>query len=187
MNKRDAINEILLSLNEMPLDVEDSVEDIQTAKIVDSQLEITKRNILSQGWFFNTTTRELRPDVNGYIPLPSKFLSIDGGDNYGDIVSRDQKLFDKSNLTYKFDESVECVIIEDIYFDDIPFVVADYIVKSASLNAYINIIGNTDDVAIRSQLVQLSKLEALRENARNYDGNILDSSFVTTLLDRESL
>jgi hypothetical protein len=33
----------------------------------------------------------------------------------------------------------------------------------------------------------LSKLEAIRENARNYDGNILDSSFVTTLLDRESL
>jgi hypothetical protein len=187
MNRRDAVNEILLSLNEMPLDIEDSVEDIQTAKIVDSQLEITKRNILSQGWFFNTTTRDLKPDLSGYIPLPSTFLSVDGGDNYSNVVTRDQKLFDKSELTYKFDEPIECVVIEDIYFDDIPFVIADYIVKSASLSSYINIIGNTDDVAIRSQLVQLSKLEAIRENARNYDGNILDSSFVTTLLDRESL
>lgn len=187
MNRRDAINEILLSINEMPLEVEDSVDDIQTAKIVDSQLEISKKNILSQGWFFNTLTRSLKPDLSGYIPIPSTFLSVDGGDNNPSITVRDQKLFDKTELTYRFEDSIECVIVEDMDFDDIPFVVADYIVKVASLNTYINVIGNTDDINVRTQMVAMSKLEALRENARNIDGNILEAEFVTTLLDRETL
>lgn len=187
MNIRDAINEILLSINEMPLDIEDSVDDIQTAKIVESQLNIVKRNILSRGWFFNKTTRSLKPDLSGYIPIPSTFLSVDGGDDYPYVTVRDQKLFDKSELTYKFDESIECEIIEDMIFDDIPFIIADYIVKTASLYTYINVIGNTDDISVRNQMMQMSKLEAIRENARNIDGNILEHTFVTTLLDRENL
>lgn len=187
MNKRSAINEILLSLNEMPLDIEDSVDDIQTAKIVDTQLDIVKRNILSQGWFFNKITRSLSPDLSGYIAIPSTFLSIDGGDDYADVTVRDQKLFDKSELTFKFDEPIECKIVEDMDFDDIPFVIADYIVKSATVHSYINIIGNTDDISLRTQLMQAARLEALRENARNTDGNVLDGTFVTTLLDRDSL
>ncbi len=171
----------------MPLDIEDTIDDIQTAVIVDKQLDITKRNILSQGWFFNRITRSLKPDLLGYIPIPSSFLSIDGGDNYPNIVMRDGKLFDKSELTYKFTDSVECKIIEDMYFDDIPYVFADYIVKIASLTTYINVVGNTDDVAIRNEMVKLSKLNAIRENARNTDGNILEHIFVTTLLDTESV
>lgn len=187
MNKRDAINEILLSINELPLDIEDAVEDIQTALIIDKQLDITKRNILYQGWFFNKTERDMKPDSLGYIPIPSSFLSVDGGDNYSDIVVRDHKLFDKAQLSYKFDEPVTCKIVEDIPFDDLPYVIADYIVKVASLQVYINVIGNTDDVKIRSSLVDMARVEAIKENARNIDGNILESSFVTTLLDKSSL
>jgi len=187
MNLRDAVNEILLSINEMPLDIEDNIEDIQTAVLVNSQLQISKRNILAQGWYFNKTTRSLKPDISGYIPIPSTFLSVDGGDDNRDIVIRDWKLFDKKKLEFRFDKPIECKIVEDMEFDDVPYVFADYIVKTASLLTYINVIGNTNDVSVRNQSLQASRMEAIKEDARNIDGRILDSTFLTNLMDRESM
>lgn len=186
MDKRDAINEILLSLNELPLDIEDAVEDIQVAVIVDKQLDITKRKILASGWFFNTTVITLVPNTEEYIVIPQSFLSVDGTTDKN-LTVRDWKLFDKEKLTYKFEDSQECNVIEDISFDDIPFMTADYIVQVASLQSYINIIGNTEDIAVRNQMVAMSRIEALREDANNIDGNLLGSQFVTSLIDRTSL
>lgn len=187
MNKRDSINEILLALNELPLDITDNVEDIQIATIVDKQLDITKRKILSKGWYFNTTTRDLYPNVQGNIVIPLTFLSTDGGDNEPNLMVRDWKLFDKSEMSFIFDKSKECKVVEDIVFDDIPFIVADYITQVASLQAYINIIGNTEDISIRNRMIDIARIDAYREDANNRDGNILESDFVTGLLDRENI
>jgi len=79
MNLRDAVNEILLSLNELPLDVEDAIEDIQIAIVVDTELQIAKKKILAKGWYFNTINMSLVPNIEGYIAIPFSFLSIDGG------------------------------------------------------------------------------------------------------------
>ena len=182
MNTRDAINEILLSLNELPLDISDAIEDIGIAVIVNSQLEITKRKILSRGWFFNKTIIKLVPNTEKYIVIPDSFLSVDGGDDEPSLVVRDHKLFDKEELTFKFDEAKECKIVEDIPFDDIPFTIADYIVQTASFQAYINIIGNSEDIRVRMTMVNEAKINALRENANNIDGSVLDSGFVTEFI-----
>ena len=179
MNLRDGINEILLSLNELPLDISDAVEDIGIAVIVNAQLEITKKRILGRGWFFNKLDIELTPNTSGYIAIPDSFLSVDGGVAYPDITMRDHKLFDRKKLTYMFEQSVKCTVIDDIPFDDIPYLTADYIVQSASLQAYINIIGNSEDISIRMKMMNNAKIEAFREDANNKDGNILDSDFVT--------
>ncbi len=187
MNKRDAINEILLSLNELPLDIEDAVEDIQIATIVDKELDIAKRKILASGWFFNKITMTLVPNTEKYIVIPQSFLSVDGGDNEPNLTVRDWKLFDRVELTYKFDEPKECKIVEDLHFDDIPFLAANYIVQIASLQSYISIIGNTADIRVRQESVNLARIEAIRENANNIDGNLLGDSYTTNLLDRTSL
>lgn len=185
MNKRDAINEILLSLNELPLDVDDLIQDLPIAVIVDSSLDIAKRKILSHGWSFNTINYSLVPDANGYINVSSDWLSVDGlTDN--NLIVRDYKLFDKENMTYIFTGTQEVEVIEDIVFDDIPFHVANYIVQVASLQSYVNIIGNTDDINIRKLAVDESRLEAIRDDANKIDGNLLDSDFYNTLIDRTS-
>ena len=140
---------------------------------------------MSKGWFFNSSVRDLYPDASGYILIPSAFLLVDALDD-GSITVRDWKLFDKDNLTFIFEESQSCRVIEDIEFDDLPFTVADYIVQTASLQAYINIIGNTDDVRLRHEQVMIARHAALREDANSRDGNVLDHTFVTDLLDREN-
>lgn len=187
MNKRDAINEILLSLNELPLDIDDLVEDVKTAVIVEKELDIARKKILAKGWYFNTITRKLAPNTNGNIIIPNTFLSVNGGNDNPNLVVRDWKLFDKSEMSYIFESEVTVTVIEDIIFDDIIFTVADYIVQMASLRAYINIIGNSEDVNVRREEINSARLLALREDANNRNGNVLDSTFVTTMLDKESL
>lgn len=184
MNKRDAINEILLSLNELPLDTTDLIEDIGIAVIVDKELDIAKRKVLSYGWNFNSLTHTLIPDIQGYIVIPNTFLSVDGNEAY---VVRDWKLFDVANKTFKFSDSVEVKVIEDIIFDDIPYHVANYIVQVASLQSYINIIGNSDDISLRNNAVQMAKIEAFRDDANKRNGNLLNSQRSTDLLDRSGL
>lgn len=184
MNKRDAINEILLSLNELPLDVTDLVEDIGIAVIVDKELDIAKKKVLSEGWYFNVLNRELVPDPQGYIVIPKTFLSVDGADN---IRVRDWKLFDVNEMSYKFTESVEATVTEDILFDDVPFHIANYIVQVASLQAYINVIGNSDDISLRNNAVNMARIEAIRDDAKKRDGNLLSNQQATGLLDRTGL
>lgn len=183
MNKRDAINEILLSLNELPLDVEDSVDDIPTAQIVDKQIDISKRKVLSYGWQFNTNTIPLYPNTDGYIPVPKSYLSIDVPDN-SSIIVRDWKLFDKNNLSFIFDNSVTIEAIEDVPFDDIPFHISNYITEMASIQSYINIIGNTEDIQIRYRSLQNAMVETIRNNNNKIKGNALEEQSVSDRLSR---
>lgn len=185
MNKRDAINEILLSLNEAPLDIDDDVADIQIATIIDKQLDITKKKILSKGWHFNTITMSLMPNVSGYIVIPESFISVDGTDT--DVIVRDWKLYDKENNTFVFTDAVECEIVQDIDFDDIPYHFSNYITAQASLETYINIIGNTDDIAIRRMAVDNARIDALREDANSIDGNLLTDTYASDIISRTGL
>ena len=187
MNLRDAVNGILLGLNELPLDTGDAIEDVPIAVVVDKELEIAKKKILAQGWYFNTIEMQLVPNTDGYIPIPLSFLSVDGGDAEPNLTVRDWKLFDKSLLTFKFEDNKDVEVIEDIPFDDIPFNIANYTVATASLQAYINIIGNSEDISIRREALMVARIEAVREEANNYDGSLLEDSHSTGVLDRTSV
>ena len=89
MNKRDAINEVLMALNELPLQHSDSVEAIPTAILVDREINIAKKKVLSYGWEFNTFTLSFYPNSEGHIVVPSTFLSADGGEDNPQVIIRD--------------------------------------------------------------------------------------------------
>ncbi len=182
MNKRDAINEVLMALNELPLQPSDSVEAIPTAILVDREIDIAKKKVLSYGWEFNTFTLSFYPNSEGHIVVPSTFLSADGGEDNPQVIIRDWKVYDTERKSFKFDSPIELDVIDDTLFDDIPFSVANYIVQVAALKAYVDIIGNTDDISLRRIEVQEAKMEALRYDARISNTNLLDSDYVNGLL-----
>ena len=111
---------------------------------------------------------------------------MDGGDAEPNLTVRDWKLFDKAELTYKFEDNKQVEVIEDMPFDDIPYNTASYVVAIASLEAYIDIIGDESGIAIRRERVRDAKIEALREDANKQDGNLLQDTHATTVLDRTS-
>ena len=187
MTERQAINEILININEIPLDDDDIIEDINIAVVADKFLEVARKQVLIEGWEFNSITLTLYPNTGGYIPIPNSFLSVDASTDSLSIVMRDRKLFDKTNSTHIFEEGVSMDIIEDIVFDDIPYACANYIVKIASLAAYSNIIGDVAGMEMRGKSMQLAKINSVRDEANKIDGNILSSTYATTLLDRTSI
>lgn len=184
MTTRDAINEILLSINELPLDATDDITDIQTAIIVNEHLSIAKRRVLSYGWNFNTTYKSLTPQTNLHIVIPSTYLSVDAGADY-DV--RQSELFDKVNYTFEFTDSIDATVIEDVDFSDVPYVIANYIIKEAALNAYISIIGDDSNVTLRHNAMVQARNDAFRENARKIGGNVLTKDYATDLLDRTGI
>lgn len=187
MQEREAINEILVNINELPLDDEDVIADINIAIIANTFLNVARKEVLSYGWNFNSLNLTMYPNTSGYIVVPDSILSIDPTTDTSTIIVRDYKLYDNAEQSFIFEEPVECDIIDDVSFDDIPFVVANYIIKLAVLNTYSNQIGDTKGIDIRAKLLQSAKVEALRDDANKHDGNILTSTFATTLLDRTSL
>jgi hypothetical protein len=187
MQEREAINEVLLNINELPLDDSDVVEDINIAVVVSKVLDISRKQILGQGWNFNRTTRDLVPNIDEYIIIPKSFLAVDGASDTDNYTVRDSKLFDKTNISFRFTSPVSCEIIEDIVFDDIPYVFANYIVKSASLMTYSNIVGDVNGVQIRATQLNEAKIDAIRTDANEMDGNLLTSTYITDLSDKTSI
>lgn len=187
MNKRDAINEVLLALNELPLDTEDTVESIPTAVLVDKELDIAKRKVLAYGWEFNSLTISFYPNNEGNIVVPNTFLSATGGEDNPEIIIRDWKAYDKENNSFNFTSPVVLNVIDDVNFDDIPYPIANYIVQFASLKSYIDIIGNTDDVNVRRKEFQDAKNDAIRYDTNVSSTNVLDGTYEQDLLNMASL
>lgn len=187
MNIVEAVNEVLLALNELPLDANDNISDIPIAVVAEKEILIAKKNILGLGWYFNKMTVSLSPNSAGYIIVPKSFLSVDGSGSNNTITVRDWKLFDKSTLSYKFNKKVECDIIEDLNFDDIPFIFSSYIVATATIKAHLSIIGNSSDVSELKSALQFIRIAAIRDDANNIDGNLLDNNYVSNQTDKTSL
>jgi hypothetical protein len=187
MQEREAINEILVNINELPLDDDDIIEDVQIAVVAKTFLDISRRKILSHGWYANTINVTIMPNTGGYCVVPNNFLFVDGSSTSDTIVVRDYKLFDTSTNSFIFESGVECTVFEDMFFDDIPHTLANYIVKEASLATYSNAIGDVSGINIRSTFVKEARAMCVREDADMIDGNVLESTYATTLIDRTSI
>ncbi len=171
--EREAINEILLALNELPLPDDTSLDSIQISISANKFLSISKSTTLKKGWNFNTHVVELVPNEDKYIIIPNTFMSVDPVDKLSDVIVVDHRLYNKETNSYEFDGSIECEIIMEVDFDDIPFTFRDYIIKRAKVSAYVSIIGSTDELALYREELREAHVDAVREEADSIDGNVL--------------
>jgi len=183
MDLRTAINEVLISINELPLDETDNIEDVNSAILIKEELLRAKREVLLEGWNFNTLLLNLSPNSNGYIILPESFLFVYSKKNKN-ITMRDWKLFDKAKQSFIFDKPEECVIIQDVSFDDIPYPVMNYIIKKAILKSYITIIGSSDELKYKYADIKNAKKEAMKYEARTIRGNLYEDEYIVSLSSR---
>jgi len=187
MNKRDAINEVLLTLNELPLEVSDLVADIPIAVLVDREIEVAKKKILAYGWNFNTLLLSFYPNNQNNIVVPTTYLSVKPTEDNPNIIIRDWKVFNKVENSFIYTEAVELNVVDDVLFDDIPFPVANYIVQHAGLKAYVDIIADNNGVSLRRQEMLEARMEAFRYDTQVSDTNILSQEYATNLMNMTSL
>jgi hypothetical protein len=125
-----AVNRLLLSIGELPIENEDEIEDILEARLAKQVLIDTKMQVLAYGFNFN---KELDvpfiPDLNGNIPIPANVLSLHNADG---ITIKDWMLYDVENKTRIFTDTVLCDVIWNTDFNNLQYAVRNYITVKAA-------------------------------------------------------
>lgn len=131
MTTLDAINNMLLAINEQPIPVLD--ESIAEVKIALDILDQTLELVLTEGWHFNSESDvELYPDSQGYIYVPLNALFVDPTDRYKNCTVREGKLYDKDRHSFIFETPVKVDIVYKLPFDEIPIYAQKYISEKAA-------------------------------------------------------
>ena len=127
----DAVNSILMSVGESPV----NTLSVQSPEVVIAQktLQQVCREILAEGWKFNTETQyPITLDTNKHCIIPNNVLQIDLNrfrhpDAFDTIRKKDSgvlKLYDLHDHTFEFTNTSGGKIYVDVIwmidFDDIP-------------------------------------------------------------------
>lgn len=182
-----AINIALSVVGEQLIENDVPIEGIYEAEVADLLIETTKTEILEEGWSFNTDENwELVPDINGYIVIGEGMLRVDPSTTTTVAIRKDGKLYNKDTQSYIFESSVECDIVWDIDFDDMPAIAQQYIVLKASRILYQRLVGDTEmlNVLIKDEQESLLRLRNHEDDIK--DVSIFDNPQVARILTRNS-
>lgn len=188
----DAINMILQVLGEQTIENEQSTEGIYEAEQAELLLEITKKEILSEGWTFNTDENwAIAPEItegntSGYIVVAENVLRLDPSSTASNYVRKDGKVYDKVNQTYLFSTAVYFDVVWDVDFDDIPPIIQQYITLKTARILYQRLVGNLDMVTILTRDEQEAMIRARMHEDEVGDYNIFDDTSVTRMITRTS-
>ena len=183
MTTLDAVNKILRAVGEAPVTSEESQNPyVLAAKNI---LDEKSKEIQSMGWWFNTQYNvRLLPDNQGFVQVPSNTLAIDNHERYGGVAVRDDYLIDLSNNTNKFTQAVTINIVEEVDFNNLPYVAAQDITAQSAVEmqrAY-----EMDDKKYEALAMdaQRTRIELKKQHARNNNFNSLDSPQAQKMLGR---
>lgn len=168
MTKLEAINQMLTGIGERPINtLEGNLPS--NAEIAITILDTVDREIQATGWAFNTDREYvLMRDTDDEINLPSTTLRFDSN-AYHDVVIRGLRLWNRVDKSYKFDSTVEGIMIALIPFEDVPFPVANYIVKAAGHRFGKAVVGASEIYSFTAEDVQKAQADAVSHEADQAD------------------
>ena len=150
-----AINQILSSCGQAPVTTLDTTNP-DVAIAYDTLLQVS-REVQSEGWTFNKEYHyEMTPDTDDFILIPNNILQLKLTENSANMdkdgIRRSGKLYDRQNHTYKWtDETVECDIVWEFDWVDLPQPIQDFIVSRASTIVSQRIVGDADQFSMLQQ------------------------------------
>lgn len=184
----NAINTMLGTIGQAPVSSLDT-PGLVDAVIAKSILSEITREVLTEGWHFNTDYEyELAPDVDGFIIPGTNVLRIDTTRDYHtyDVVLRGSKLWDKYAKTFVFTQALKFNITWLLDFEDLPETVRRYITVRSSRMFQDRVMGS-DTIHAYSQDDE-NRARASLERSENLTGNpsIFDSEDVYGILNRDN-
>jgi len=182
----DAVNSILMSVGESPVNTL-SVQSPEVA-IAQKTLQQVCREILAEGWKFNTETQyPITLDSNNECIIPNNVLQIDLNrfrhpDAFDTIRKTDngiQKLYDLHDHTFEFTNTSGDKIYVDVIwmidYNDIPQVFQDYITVRASRIASNRMVNNPQAAELISADEAQARAVALEYDTVQGDYNIFNN------------
>ena len=185
----EAINIILSTIGESPVNSLGEVSGVVDAVVAKSVLKEVSTAVQEEGWHFNIEKNfTLTPDfVNKEITIPCDCIQCDasGQDSERDVCVRGTRLYDRGNHTYVFDRPVTVDMVLVLPFEELPQAVRNYITIRAARVYQQRVVGSetlgnfTEKDEARARAV-LRKFEA-----DTADYNILNGNWsVTRILGR---
>lgn len=179
----DAVNLCLRYIGEMPVpstvDI-DSLDELHEARIIRNELLTTSRELQTKGWWFNREPWEFIPNsVDSKIAVPVTVLTIKGTNaNY---VIRGGNLYDVEGNTFIFDGKVECLVIWELNFEELPQSFAQYVAYITAMDVQSFLRGDTATNERLRQKVAESYLVVQKEDLSYNQYNLIAG---TRLVDR---
>lgn len=179
--KLEAVNTMLGFIGEAPLGSLEETTGVGDAPMAEKVLDEISREVQSQGWHFNTEYDvELVPDASKYLVFSDSIIRVDidrGRYPNNDVTLRGQKLYDKTNKTYEFDEELKGETVTLFDWDDLPEPARRYITLRAARVLQDRAVGSTEltQIGIREEMGALASL-------REYDSSTEDASVFDSYL-----
>lgn len=187
-SKLDAVNTMLFAIGESPVNtleggtVVDAVTAVQT-------LDRVTREILTEGWAFNTEKRfplmrqAFSPQV---IFVPDRALECDPSDKNLQIVVRGNRLYDLANHTFEFPKTpkIECDIVWYLDFEELPETARRYITVRATRMFQDGAVGSETIHTFTDRDEAQARAIFRKSNSRVADLNLLRNPSVARILHR---
>lgn len=176
MDLYEGINTLLNSIGEIPItdntqaQAADATSDVGIAR--DTLLRVS-RAIQEEGWWFNKELEyPLVPNTGGYIAISDSILGI-----YDDeLIIKDHKLYSTSDRSYIFESTQSIDVVFNISFDDLPFVVSNFITSKAAVQFYSNILGDTQELATLQTTAGEAAIAFQKAQLKHRKANLMSGS-----------
>lgn len=181
----DAINIMLQTIGEQPLESDTELSASFEGTTALSVLDEVKLDVLSEGLECNTDTEwPFCPDTNGYIPIPLNAIRVDPTSPMYNYIVKSHLLYDKKGKSYKFTLPVLCDVVWDLNFDDLPHTVQYYITIKAARRFQARVIGDTTQYSFSEKDEMEALLQLRREEADQGDYNVFNNYSVMRVINR---
>lgn len=174
----EAVNDIISMLGESP------VATLEENQVIEASLALRflrneNRRFQTRGWMFNTEPgMTLNPTSSGYIELPRNTLKADtvGGSAGTDVVIRGNRLYDRGNHTYQFEDPVEVDLIIGLTFEELPSSARNYVTVKAARTFQDRYAGDEALHAYTRDDERYALMVVLEEEMEQADPNMLTDS-----------
>ena len=171
-----AVNVLLQTINEAPIDTEEDVSELLEASIAASVINETKKEVLASGWDCNKDDDYFfPPDTEGYIAIPANVLDVSSTD--GNLIMRDWRLYSKKDQSALFDEAQKLNVIWNIEFNGLIHPIRNYITVRAARKFQARQVMDTNVYAYTQQDEEDAYIAARRSEGRTGNYNMLDSAY----------
>lgn len=171
-----AVNILLQTINEPPLENEEDADNVLEAQIAFDVIKESKEEVLSDNWHFNRDANySLSPNTDGIIAIPFNVLDLSSTDN--DLIIRDWKLYSKSEQSFVFEEAQTVEIIWNIPFNDLVHPLRHYVTVVAARKFQARQVGDGNAYSFSQTDEQKARMIARRSNDRMKKNNMYDSSY----------
>lgn len=185
----EAINIMLSTIGESPVNSLGEVPGVVDAVVAKSVLKEVSMAVQEEGWHFNIEKKfVLTPDfVNKEITVPGNCIQCDasGQDSEMDVCVRGTRLYDRGNHTYTFDKPVTVDMVLVLPFEELPQAARHYITIRAARVYQQRVVGSETLGSFTEKDEARARAGLRKFEADTADYNILKGNWgVMRILDR---